>query len=345
MIHSRRLNSHSMKAFLPRLTFSVALLMLPATLIADLDTPHYRVEIIVFAHVEGRSDARSADEIADFTALTDPVFRARKASMPAADDSVDPPVSMDDAHEDVLHEDGLHSDDEREDDAVHDPESDALAREQAREAELEAVLELIDTLADLEEGALMPELPVWPEPYLALEELSPKMARALARLEGSSAHKVLSWRAWHQPLASGSVGNRVRIHDDHPVAADWIALTPSGTVAPVGDESLDSHNYQPLFHYRLDGGVRLRQRQFMHLESDLHWRVRQEPSPWPSTLDLDEDTTGKFRVHRLEQSRTVRPGRLEYFDSSWLGMLVLIEPIAPLDGSDVDFDDELAERD
>ncbi len=294
MSHPGRLNSQPMKAYLPRILSCMTLLMLPVMLAADVATPHYRVEVIVFTHAEGRSDARDMQQLDDFSALTDPLARARKTTESSAD-------------------------------------------ELSRQTELDAVLELIDTLDGLEEGNLMPELPVWPEPYLALERLSPKMERALARLNDSSGHDVLSWRAWHQPLERGSAGERVRIHDDEPVAVDWLKLTPVG-IQPVSD-------LEPTFHYRLDGGVRLRQRQFMHLESNLQWRIEQVASPWMSPLEFHDEPTGGFRVHRLSQSRTIRPGRLEYFDSNWLGMLVLIEPIDPLDGSDADHEDVNAEMD
>jgi hypothetical protein len=317
-----------MKAYLPRIASCMALFMLPIVFAADVDTPHYRVEVIVFTHVEGRSDARDMDTFQDFSALTDPLIRARRAAMPPAVERTD-----------------LHIAGDRDDETPYDPEIDDAASEQTRQAELEAVLQLIDTLADLEEGALMPDLPVWPEPYLALEQLSPKMEHALARLEGSPGHQVLSWRAWHQPLESGSAGERVRIHDDHPIAANWLELAPTGAIVSTENDGQDSPGLEPVFHYRLDGGVRLRQRQFMHLESELHWRARRETSPWTTAIEIHDQATGDYQVHRLQQSRTVRPGRLEYFDSSWLGMLVLIEPIAPLDGSDVDPDDAFTDVD
>ena len=38
-----------------------------------------------------------------------------------------------------------------------------------------------------------------------------------------------------------------------------------------------------------------------------------------------ESGQGEWQLHRLQQSRIVEPGRLEYFDSSLFGVLVLIE--------------------
>ncbi len=315
-----------MKAYLSRIVSCMAMLLLPTALAADVDTTYYRIEIIVFSHADGRPDGHEVNQLQDFSALTDPLIQARRAALPSADE--------------------LHHGSDREVDIRPAPESsDDAASRQAQQAELDAVLELIDTLADLEEGTLMPELPVWPEPYLALDRLSPKMERALARLKDSTGHEVLSWQAWHQPLASGTAGERVRIHDDRPITADWLKMTPTGTIIAAGQQGRDIKHLAPTWHYRLDGGVQLRQRQFMHLESELHWRVRHEPSRWTTSLELDTETTAGYRVHRMNQSRTVRPGRLEYFDSSWLGMLVLIEPIAPLDGSDTVPDEAVNDMD
>ena len=333
MSHPGRLNSRSMKAYLTRIVFGMTLLLLPVMLIADADTPHYRIEVIVFAHADGRPDARHVQHLEDFSALTDPLALARKASAAPAEDPIDEPVLPGSAQV------GLPADG-ADDETLAGRGFDEMMAERTRQAELEAMLELIDTLDGLEEGTLMPELPTWPDRYLALERLSPKMERALERLENSAGHDVLAWRAWHQPLARGLAGERVRIHDDQPVAADWLKLTPVGLSISEERDSKVSETLTPAFHYRLDGGIRLRQRQFMHLESDLHWRTEQVSSPWMPRLELHDEPTGGYQLHRLNQSRTVRPDRLEYFDSSWLGMLVLIEAIEPLDGSDIDHDDD-----
>ncbi|MEX0915059.1 MAG: CsiV family protein, partial [Wenzhouxiangellaceae bacterium] len=77
----------------------------------------------------------------------------------------------------------------------------------------------------------------------------------------------------------------------------------------------------------------LRQRQFLHLDLDLVWQVparapadrasrgRREPPVGMST----DRAENEWLLHRLRQSRIVRPGRLEYFDSSLFGVLVRIE--------------------
>ena len=335
MNHPGRLNSRPMKAYLTRIVFGMTLLMLPVTLTADADTPHYRVEVIVFAHVDGRPDARTVQNLDDFSKLIDPLALARQASAVPVDERLEDPIRTGSA--DVEQAVGS-TDDETLPDRDFDEDEDTSAR--TRQAELDAILELFDTLDGLEEGTLMPALPTWPEPYIALEQLSPKMERALTRLDGSPDHDVLSWRAWHQPLARGLAGEHVRIHDNRPLAVEWLEPTPVGLSGSRGSDTLT-----PKFFYRLDGGIRLRQRQFMHLEGDLQWRIEKVSSPWMTRPEFHDVPAGAFRVHRLNQSRTVRPDRLEYFDSSWLGMLVLIMPIEPLDGRNVDHDDDITDMD
>lgn len=280
------------KAQLPKLAAGLTALLAITSVSAEQVEPHYRVEVLVFVHADGRSDARDTGKLEDFTDLLDPERRARETSRP---------------------------DEEGED------------REEIR-----AAMELLDTLAEIEQREIMPELPAWPEPFLALDVLSERMRDARNRIDRNPDYDLLAWRAWHQPLSSDRAPTRVRLHDGRVLDVDWIELTPTGVPALTAGER---DALMPEWHYRLDGGIRLRQRQFMHLDVDLHWRVPARSQPdfvsMPGPLRPEAP---RFEVHRLTQSRTVRPDRLEYFDSAWLGVLVLIEELEPLDGSDVDED-------
>ena len=97
---------------------------------------------------------------------------------------------------------------------------------------------------------------------------------------------------------------------------------------------------------RLDGTVALVQRQFLHVEIDLHWREpverpRQpgaptaparaipEPIGTPATPSIDAPEAG-WQVHRLQQSRVIRPERWTWFDSERFGVLVRITELPPL---------------
>lgn len=280
------------KTTLLKLAAGLSALLATVSVSAQLVEPHYRIEVLVFVHANGRSDARDTDQLEDFTDLLDPERRARE----------------------TLRAPG----------------------EKEEGEEIRAAMELLDTLAEIERREIMPELPAWPEPFLALETLSERMRRTRERIERSPDYDLLAWRAWHQPLSPDRSPTRVRIHDGRVLDADWIELTPTGVPAR-GQGRKDA--LIPEWRYRLDGGVRLRQRQFMHLDVDLHWRVPARSQPdfvaMPGPLRPE---TPRFEVHRLTQSRTVRPDRLEYFDSAWLGVLVLITELEPLDGSEVDED-------
>lgn len=97
----------------------------------------------------------------------------------------------------------------------------------------------------------------------------------------------------------------------------------------------------PQVTLRFDGALALIQRQFLHADLDLRWRsVVQRPqapnaprvAPRQSAED-DPTPPPQFEVHRLRQSRAIRPDRWEYFDSERFGVLLRVtelEPLAPL---------------
>lgn len=196
--------------------------------------------------------------------------------------------------------------------------------------DLRAAIELLETLETLESGPL-PELPAWPKPYIALDQLSGQMLEARQRLERSPHHEVLAWRAWHQPLVTGRSPMRVRIHDENVIGADWIELHPTETPALQEPSSAGTVAPAPSVHYRLDGGIGLTRRQFVNADIELHWREPVSHQPAHSLSERQRD--GEYAVHRLSQRRAVRPERLEYFDSSWLGVLMLIQRLEPPGGS------------
>lgn len=104
---------------------------------------------------------------------------------------------------------------------------------------------------------------------------------------------------------------------------------------------------------RVDGSVALIQRQFLHVELDLHWR---EPIQHPGPLDAERPTnrfdasrssmaeTGEleaepaplagpepdWQVHRLVQSRVIRTDQWAYFDSDRFGVLIRATELPPL---------------
>ncbi|HSH27309.1 MAG TPA: CsiV family protein [Wenzhouxiangella sp.] len=247
--------------------------------------PFYRVEAIVFTHAGGSSDAWLAPGPAGHVDALDPAWKAFARQQELAR---------------------------------------AAGEERSSESELEAALNVVDALASLESGEeSLIEALLYPEPWLALDELSAPMAQARSRLEQSGAFRVHAWLAWYQPLEQSTRPRAVRIHDNHPIAAQWITLAPTGRLLRDGRPVQAGKDLAPDFHYRLDGTIRLRQRQFMHADVIFDWRARQQtgPSAWP-----DRSNASELVVHRLEESRAIRPERYEYFDSEWLGVIVRVTP-------------------
>ncbi|QKK02516.1 MAG: hypothetical protein HND55_07585 [Pseudomonadota bacterium] len=191
-------------------------------------------------------------------------------------------------------------------------------------SDLQATLDLIETLAELESSS-DGDLPAdYPEPWQADDELGDAMAAARRRLEQSDAVGQMISTAWFQPLSRDVQAMAVRLHDDVIVAAEWIGLRPTGQPVSNGRAANAATDLAPRLHYRLDGTIRLRQRQFLHCDVSLHWRVPESSGP----LEVG-GKTGRFELHALEQSRTVEPERVEYFDSPWLGVLVHVEAFEP----------------
>lgn len=283
-----------MKTFLLQIATGIALLAAATLAGANDGNPFFRVEVIVFVHTDGRSDARITDTLESFGAVIDPLRRAR-TELGGEREGYD-----------------------------------------ATAEELRAAMEMLETLATLEGGEILPEMRLWPEPFIALETLSGPMSEAHDRLQRSAGHQVVTWRAWHQPLDTGRNVSRVRLHDETPVSAEWIRVGPVGLPAASEPAPTNGDALLPVVHYRLDGAIRLFQRQFLHADIELQWREPAEAGLMPSTSDVSG--RDKFEVHRLAQRRAIRPGRLEYFDSDWLGVLVLIEALEPLEGSGIDDD-------
>lgn len=96
-----------------------------------------------------------------------------------------------------------------------------------------------------------------------------------------------------------------------------------------------------LSHYRLDGTVQLRRARFLHIDLDVVYRqplvepAAQAVIPFPiaGSVTSAGEPIGppRYEVQWLKQSRQVRTGRMEYFDSPWLGVLVWVSEIEPVD--------------
>jgi hypothetical protein len=249
----------------------------------------YRVDVIVFLHLAGESDQRYTPEISDFGEYLDPETNARAAAWIRPDDPVE-----------------------------------ISSEEQARLDAL-ATLDQLRALENTDRSASgrFRGGPAFPTPWLGLGSMAMDMASAWQRLEASPRHEPLVWRSWYQSLDQGGAGRWMRLRGGRLLDLDWLEQE---TADPryLEDHAPGPYPFLlPRSRHQLDGVLRLRQRQFMHADLDLVWQdpVEAEPSP----LDGDWFWSRGYEVHPLQQSRSIRPGRIEYFDSSWLGVLIRIQ--------------------
>lgn len=253
--------------------------------------PVYRAEVIVFRHSDGRSDRIRSFAPADFTDRLDPLLVAR------ANDYAERELS------------GL---------ATMLP----VARIPGEVDETTPWLESEDQM-------LRPIPPVYSE----LGELSGQIQRTVDRLLDAPEYDSVSARAWIQRVRRGQPTAAARIHDRNIVALiepeDTRRLVPVPHMLPFG--LLEKTPPRARNVYRLDGTLRLRRRQFLHLDLDLVWQeparalAQRLPADNSAVAGKSEGAEDEWMLHRLQQSRIVEPGRMEYFDSSLFGVLVKIE--------------------
>ncbi|MEN1728911.1 MAG: CsiV family protein [Pseudomonadota bacterium] len=247
----------------------------------------YRVDVIVFAHVIGGTEQRHQDSVLDYTRYPDVRAQARAAAWTR-------PI---------------------------DAES-LSAEERARRDALEA----LDQLRALEQNtpASVADFaggPLFPPTWMAQPDLSPTMGDSWRRLLDSSRHVPLTWRSWYQPLAADTRSEWMRLQGQNLIDLDW--LKPEAIDESFLPPEPPYPFLMPQTRHRLDGAIRIRQRQFMHVDLDLVWQTEASASPAPLANDWYQPEG--FLTHPLNQSRSIRPNRIEYFDSSWLGVLVRIE--------------------
>jgi len=200
-----------------------------------------------------------------------------------------------------------------------------------------------------------------------VEEMGEEMQEAWRRLRASGPFRPLQYLAWEQ--GSNPPFPTLRVHDSEAVRIDdpWAeqrllqdAAGPpaAGSAGPAngtfgtppevpdpGDYGEEQTLPDPVVYYRLDGTARLTRSRFLHLNLKIEWRepefaptpavVNTLPAAPTGTDDLRRDQQPeRFLVHRLEQSRPVRSGRMEYFDGPVLGVLAWISNVTEATGSE-----------
>lgn len=256
------------------------------------DRSRYRVEIIVLSHLHHDAVPDEITRLRDFSAALD--FLA-----PAVEGDGDAPGD----HDAAAAADGITA------------AGDVPGAEQS-------VGEPVDGSGAGDE----PEMDPWQE-VVHLPEMGPEMQEAWRRLRLSGPFRPLQFLAWEQggdaPFPSLRVHDLEVVHSEDP----WIEEREALALASEDADSLPP----PIRHYRLDGTAMLRRSRFLHLALALELRTpRYERNKEPNNEmnnELQLEPTS-YLVHRLEQSRVVATGRMEYFDGPVLGVLAWISDIS-----------------
>ena len=294
------------------ITFLLILAGVQSALAADKS--RYRVEIIVLSHLQHDAVPEDLTRLRDYSAALD--FLAP---------------------------------------AVEDDAADPGDRNETAAGDAQVAEEPLGEPLDASGAGHEPEMDPWQE-VLHLPEMGPEMQEAWRRLRLSGPFRPLQFLAWEQggdaPFPSLRVHDLEVVHSEDPWLGERTALAlalqeqqGAGGDNPAylgGPEDADSLP-PPILHYRLDGTAMLRRSRFLHLALALELRTPvfdpaspPAAAPYEAPAALADDNPSdeprleptSFLVHRLEQSRVVATGRMEYFDGPVLGVLAWISDIS-----------------
>ena len=274
---------------------------------AQAENTRYRVEVLVLTHLDPAQDARETRTLNDFSAALDFLQPPEEAAETEAADATAAPSS-----------------------------------------------ETVAASPDAEASGEMPAEAIEVDPWnvvTQVEEMGAEMQEAWRRLRLSGPFRPLQYLAWEQ--GSEPPFPVLRIHDletvliEDPWAEQRLAMEEASqtkvfgdtvTAAEPGDDPAEGSTLpDPIAYYRLDGTASLSRSRFIHLAVTMEWR---EPvfdeSAFTVTMPLSgeadaqppEPRPSAFMVHRLQQSRPVRTGQMEYFDGPVLGVLAWVSDIS-----------------
>jgi hypothetical protein len=166
--------------------------------------------------------------------------------------------------------------------------------------------------------------------------MSDMMEDAWRRLRLGAAYRPLLFVVWEQSRID--FHPPVRVHGEDVIARRL--LFPGG-MAWVDLRSEDMFAPYRAPYFRLDGTVQMRRSRFLHLDLDLEYRDALVPAGTPlpasaaeaemlaaTSAPVAEPPPGPALVHALHQTRQVRTGELQYFDTPYLGVLARVTATA-----------------
>jgi hypothetical protein len=190
-----------------------------------------------------------------------------------------------------------------------------------------------------------------PDDLHVITEKAFRMDDAWRRLRSSKGYRPLHYASWEQNRTD--YYPPMRIHDQTGIDSQLRPPTNIMVADLAAEAPLTA--YRDIF-YQLDGSVQLRRSRFLHLFLDLEYRVdtvsNQSGPGFFTGIDQEnvkkelstESGTGFFvgnntqtesetdentfhRVFRLKQNRQIRTDRMQYFDTPYFGVLVLVSAI------------------
>jgi hypothetical protein len=271
----------------------------------------YRVEVLVLSHLDNSSEPREFHRLDNYS---------------DAIDYLTPPPPEEAADTDAAQE--------RE--APELPENAAALDAEPAEEELPRVIHIEEMSELMKENwrRLRLSAPFRPQQYLSWEQAGDEPFPALRM---HNLEVVLVEDPWAE--------ERLLLEEQALEAHEGgLASGPDATEDALGEAGEDENEDglpDPYVYYQLDGTITLRRSRFLHLDVRLDWRepmyedsMANNGAPtaasatsllpsYPSETEAPP-VPSAFLVHRLEQSRLVRTGRLEYFDHPMLGLLAYI---------------------
>ncbi len=173
-----------------------------------------------------------------------------------------------------------------------------------------------------------------PDDLYVNEQKGTSMDGVWRRLRSSQGYRPLMYASWDQNRTD--YYPPMRIHNQQVIDTQLRPPTNIVVADLAANDPLAA--YRSTF-YQLDGTVQLRRSRFLHLFLDLEYREKNSVAPVEqvaigsneSQAEVQKDDGNKIEhgVFSLKQNRQVRTGRMQYFDTPYFGVLVLVSAIKP----------------
>ena len=192
-----------------------------------------------------------------------------------------------------------------------------------------------------------------PDDLVVIAQKSTRMDAVWRRLKNSRGYRPLVFAAWEQNRTD--YYPPLHIHDEMPLGEPQRPATYFLIADPAGEDPAGENppGANLSSFYRLDGTLQLKRSRFLHLLLDFEYReeiwqpasqsaflLANDPaSPTGSGNNISLNKNNNiiksanisksygYNLYSLQQSRQISTGRMQYFDTPYLGALVLVSAI------------------